>query len=62
MLLVQGIVFFILYYVIFRIMIKVLNLNIIGRGDNLLADPIVEETTTIDKSKVENIINQLHKY
>lgn len=51
MLLVQGIVFFILYYVIFRIMIKVLNLNTIGRGDNLLADPIVEETTTIDKSK-----------
>ena len=36
MLLVQGIVFFILYYVIFRIMIKVLNLNTIGRGDNLL--------------------------
>ena len=51
MLLVQGIVFFILYYIIFRIMIKVLNLNTIGRGDNLLADPIVEETATIDKSK-----------
>ena len=51
MLLVQGIVFFILYYVIFRIMIKVLNLNTIGRGDNLLADPVVEETTTTDKSK-----------
>ena len=43
-------------------MIKVLNLNTIGRGDNLLADPVVEETTTTDKSKVENIINQLHKY
>ena len=54
------ILYFILCY--FRIMIKVLNLNTIGRGDNLLADPIVEETTTIDKSKVENIINQLHKY
>ena len=32
-------------------MIKVLNLNTIGRGDNLLADPVVEETTTTDKSK-----------
>lgn len=52
MLLVQGIVFFILYYVIFRVMIKVLNLNTIGRGDNLLADPVEEETTvTTDKSK-----------
>ena len=51
MLLVQGIVFFILYYVIFRVMIKVLNLNTIGRGDNLLADPVKETTATKDKPK-----------
>lgn len=39
MLLVQGIVFFVLYYVIFRVVIQVFNLNTMERGDNLLADP-----------------------
>ena len=37
MILVQGIVFFALYYFIFRFVIKIFNLNTIGRGDNLLA-------------------------
>ena len=36
MILVQGIVFFALYYFIFRFVIKIFNLNTIGRGDNLL--------------------------
>lgn len=39
MLLVQGVCFFVLYYVIFRVVIQVFNLNTIGRGDNLLANP-----------------------
>ncbi|HHA6006944.1 TPA: N-acetylglucosamine-specific PTS transporter subunit IIBC [Staphylococcus aureus] len=41
MLLVQGVVFFILYYVIFRVVIQVFNLNTIGRGENELVDPTV---------------------
>lgn len=44
MIFVQGIVFFILYYVIFRVIIQVFNLNTIGRGTNLLADP-TDDTT-----------------
>ena len=32
MLLVQGVCFFVLYYVIFRVVIQVFNLNTIGRG------------------------------
>lgn len=43
MLLVQGVVFFILYYVIFRFVIQVFKLNTIGRGDNELADPTDED-------------------
>ncbi|MDU3924496.1 MAG: PTS transporter subunit EIIB, partial [Staphylococcus aureus] len=34
-------VFFILYYVIFRVVIQVFNLNTIGRGENELVDPTV---------------------
>ena len=41
MLLVQGVVFFILYYVIFRVVIQLFNLNTIGRGENELVDPTV---------------------
>ena len=41
MILVQGIVFFALYYFIFRFVIKIFNLNTIGRGDNLLADQLL---------------------
>ena len=56
MILVQGIVFFALYYFIFRFVIKIFNLNTIGRGDNLLADPTVNTTgkdgaETTSKSK-----------
>ncbi|WP_176719172.1 PTS transporter subunit EIIB, partial [Staphylococcus aureus] len=35
------VVFFILYYVIFRVVIQVFNLNTIGRGENELVDPTV---------------------
>ena len=48
MLIVQGLVFFVLYYVIFRFAIKVLKLNTPGRGDNLLPDPTSDEATTGD--------------
>lgn len=44
MLLIQGVVFFVLYYVIFRVVIQVFNLNTIGRGDNELADPTANAT------------------
>ena len=60
MILVQGIVFFALYYFIFRFVIKIFNLNTIGRGDNLLADPTVN-TTEKDGQKLQvkaNIITQ----
>ncbi|MBC3070450.1 N-acetylglucosamine-specific PTS transporter subunit IIBC [Staphylococcus capitis] len=45
MLLVQGIIFFILYYTIFRFVIQVFNLSTIGRGDNELADPTANATS-----------------
>ncbi|MEB6241565.1 N-acetylglucosamine-specific PTS transporter subunit IIBC [Staphylococcus gallinarum] len=48
MLIVQGLVFFVLYYVIFRFAIKVLKSNTPGRGDNLLPDPTSDEATTGD--------------
>ncbi|MDN8760438.1 PTS glucose transporter subunit IIBC, partial [Staphylococcus aureus] len=48
MILVQGIVFFALYYFIFRFVIKIFNLNTIGRGDNLLADPTANTTENED--------------
>ncbi|MCE5089942.1 N-acetylglucosamine-specific PTS transporter subunit IIBC [Staphylococcus devriesei] len=60
MLLVQGLVFFILYYVIFRIVIKVFNLNTIGRGDNLLADPTDISSDDIDNQAVASGKGKYH--
>ncbi|MBL7573435.1 PTS transporter subunit EIIBC [Staphylococcus saccharolyticus] len=48
MLLVQGVVFFMLYYVIFRMVIRIFNLSTIGRGDNELQDPT--GNTTIENN------------
>lgn len=64
MILVQGIVFFVLYYFIFRFVIKIFNLNTIGRGDNLLADPTVNTTgkdgaETTSKSKYHHTASQI---
>ncbi|MCG9798562.1 PTS transporter subunit EIIB [Staphylococcus argenteus] len=59
MLLVQGVVFFILYYVIFRVVIQVFNLNTIGRGENELTDP------TVGKENIapgENDVNRSKYY
>ena len=55
MILVQGIVFFALYYLSLDLSLKSL-INTIGRGDNLLADPTVNTTgkdgaETTSKSK-----------
>lgn len=41
MLLVQSVIFFILYYAKFRVVIQVINLNSIGRLDNERVDPTV---------------------
>ncbi|PNZ67308.1 N-acetylglucosamine-specific PTS transporter subunit IIBC [Staphylococcus auricularis] len=46
MLFVQGIIFFVIYYVVFRVAIKLLNLNTPGRGTNLLADPVEDAENT----------------
>ena len=51
MLIVEGIVFFVLYYVIFRAVIKLFNLNTPGRGSNLLQDPTEETDSTSDGKK-----------
>lgn len=64
MILVQGIVFFALYYFIFRFVIKIFNLNTIGRGDNLLADPTSNTTErdgaeTTSKSKYHHTASQI---
>ena len=64
MILVQGIVFFALYYFIFRFVIKIFNLNTIDRGDNLLADPTVNTTEkdgaeTTSKSKYHHTASQI---
>lgn len=64
MILVQGIVFFALYYFIFRFVIKIFNLNTIGRGDNLLADPTANTTKkdgaeTTSKSKYHHTASQI---
>lgn len=64
MILVQGIVFFVLYYFIFRFVIKIFNLNTIGRGDNLLADPTAITTKkdgaeTTSKSKYHHTASQI---
>ncbi|MGO1631109.1 MAG: PTS transporter subunit EIIC, partial [Staphylococcus equorum] len=53
MLLVQGLVFFVIYYFVFRFAIKVLKLNTPGRGDNLLADPTSDEASTGDAADSE---------
>ncbi|KKB26031.1 N-acetylglucosamine-specific PTS transporter subunit IIBC [Staphylococcus carnosus] len=42
MLMVQGLVFFVIYYVVFRAVIQIFNLNTPGRGDDEIADPVVE--------------------
>ncbi|MGA4513435.1 N-acetylglucosamine-specific PTS transporter subunit IIBC [Staphylococcus caledonicus] len=60
MLLVQGVVFFILYYVIFRVVIKVFNLNTIGRGDNLLADPTEVSSDDTDNQAVASGKGKYH--
>lgn len=49
MLIVQGLVFFVMYYFVFRAAIKFLKLNTPGRGNNLLPDPTSEEASTGDK-------------
>ena len=60
MLLVQGIVFFILYYVIFRFVIQFFNLNTIGRGDNELVDPTDEDA--IEKESADTKQSNGSKY
>lgn len=60
MLLVQGVVFFILYYVIFRFVIQVFNLNTIGRGDNELVDPTDEDA--IEKENADTKQSSGSKY
>ncbi|ANQ64544.1 N-acetylglucosamine-specific PTS transporter subunit IIBC [Staphylococcus equorum] len=55
MLLVQGLVFFVIYYFVFRFAIKVLKLNTPGRGDNLLPDPTSDEASTGDAAGSEGV-------
>lgn len=62
MLLVQGLVFFVIYYVVFRLAIKVLKLNTPGRGDNLLPDPTSDEATTGDVDENETQTKSTNKY
>jgi PTS system N-acetylglucosamine-specific IIC component len=62
MLLVQGVAFFIIYYVVFRIAIKVLKLNTPGRGDNLLPDPASENATTGDSAEAAHESKGSNKY
>ena len=50
---------FVIYYVVFRVAIKVLKLNTPGRGDNLLADPTSE---TDAKQADENTNSNDRKY
>ncbi|GGG83349.1 PTS glucose transporter subunit IIBC [Staphylococcus pragensis] len=61
MLLVQGVVFFILYYVIFRVVIRVFNLNTIGRGSNLLTDPTDDTTDDSTDQAVASGKGRYHK-
>ena len=61
MLLVQGLVFFVIYYVVFRLAIKVLKLNTPGRGDNLLPDPTSDEATTADVDENETQTKSTNK-
>lgn len=58
MLLVQGLVFFVIYYVVFRMAIKFLKLNTPGRGDNLLPDPTSEEASTGETASSEDGLTQ----
>lgn len=66
MLLVQGIIFFILYYAIFRFVIHVFNLNTIGRGITNLR--IQRQTLRLKiillhiQNLKANIIIQPHKF
>lgn len=62
MLLVQGVAFFIIYYVVFRIAIKVLKLNTPGRGDNLLPDSASENATTGDTADAAHESKGSNKY
>ncbi|WP_412521114.1 N-acetylglucosamine-specific PTS transporter subunit IIBC [Staphylococcus simulans] len=43
MLMVQGVVFFVIYYVVFRAAISIFNLNTPGRGEEKIADPVTAE-------------------
>ncbi|MCJ1656129.1 N-acetylglucosamine-specific PTS transporter subunit IIBC [Staphylococcus sp. NRL 16/872] len=61
MIFVQGIVFFILYYVIFRVIIQVFNLNTIGRGTNLLADPTDDTTDDSTDQAIASGKGRYHK-
>lgn len=61
MLMVQGVVFFVIYYVVFRLAIKWLKLNTPGRGDNLLPDPTSEEATTGDTADSAESEGELQK-
>ena len=45
---VAGCSLFIVYYVIFRVVIQVFNLNTIGRGDNELIDPTSNDTSEME--------------
>ncbi|OHR52323.1 N-acetylglucosamine-specific PTS transporter subunit IIBC [Staphylococcus sp. HMSC061G12] len=51
MLMVQGVVFFVIYYVVFRVAISVFNLNTPGRGDEKIADPVDEEGVSSESGK-----------
>lgn len=45
MLMVQGVVFFVIYYVVFRAAIQIFNLNTPGRGEDKISDPVVEDAS-----------------
>lgn len=50
MLMVQGIVFFVIYYVVFRAAIQIFNLNTPGRGDEEIADPVADPSESDENS------------
>ena len=51
MLMVQGIVFFVIYYVVFRAAIQIFNLNTPGRGDEEIADPVADPSESDENSE-----------
>ncbi|AYU55487.1 N-acetylglucosamine-specific PTS transporter subunit IIBC [Staphylococcus debuckii] len=61
MLMVQGVVFFIIYYVVFRAVIQIFNLNTPGRGEDEIGDPVVETASTSSMEK-ENLQREPRKY